>query len=570
MIKILITALYLVTILEGPDKPHNLRSPLDIHLILSANFGEPRTDHFHSGVDFKTGGVTGKMVYTASEGYVYRVVVGPSGFGKALYIRHPNGLSTVYGHLSKFIPEIDEYVKENQYAEKSFSVNLLPEAGMFRFKEGDIIGYSGNSGSSMGPHLHFEVRRTLDEKPLDPVQFFNIEDNLRPVIRSVAVYPVEPSSEVNGKKEKLILKASGSKGKYTANNNKPVLVAGSVGFGINTYDFTDNSWNKCGVRIINLRVDNKLVYSHTIDEFSFYETRYINSHIDYEERIRNSSFIQKTFLEPNNRLSIYNHIINDGIVKLNDGNIHEIEISTSDFNNNFSSVKFFIKANTIKSNNSSGGKGILMPFAQKNEIKHHDCKVYFPENCFYDTVCFDYKKAPAGNDDFYSDLHFIHNKYTPVHKRYNLSIKTSGVIDNNLKNKLCLVYIDEENRDQVIFAGGKWNNGFVEGTVMNLGIYAIGIDTLAPSVEPLRFNNGATLGDNSELIVRIYDDLSGIGDYEAFIDGKWALFEWDPKNSYLRYKPDPKHISKGKKHSLMLSVKDNCDNKSVLNLDFYW
>ena len=570
MIQKILIALFLVTIFEGPDKTNILRSPLDIPLILSANFGEPRTDHFHSGVDFKTEGVTGKMVYAASDGQIYRIVVSPTGFGKALYIRHKNGLSTVYGHLSKFIPEIEEFVKGNQYARQSFSVNLFPGVNEFTVNEGDIIGFSGNSGSSMGPHLHFEVRRSSDEKPLDPAQFYNIEDNIRPVIRSVAVYPARPSSEVNGKREKLILNTYGDKGKYSINNNTPVLVSGPVGFGINTYDFLDNSWNKCGVRIINLRVDDKLIYSHTIDEFSFSETRYINSHIDYEEKIKNSSYIQKTFLEPNNKLSIYNHIINDGIIEFNDGEIHKVEISVSDFNDNYSSVNFFIRPDTAKLYDPVEKQGLLMPFGQKNEIKHHDIRLSFPANCFYDSVYFNYKKAPAERVDLYSDLHFVHNKFTPVHSRFDIAIKTSGEINDDLKDKLCLVYIDEDDRELISFAGGKWNNGFMEGKVQDLGIYAIGIDTVAPTVEPVRFTDGATLGKNSELRIKIYDEFSGIGEYKAFIDGRWALFEWDPKNSLLTYMPDPDYIKQGGKHTLRLNVKDNRDNESVLNLDFYW
>ena len=570
MIQKLFIALFLISILEGPYKTSILKSPLDIPIVLSANFGEPRSDHFHSGVDIKTDGVTGKRVYPASDGYIYRIAVSPTGFGKALYIRHRNGLSTVYGHLSRFKPEIEKYVKENQYARKSFSVNLYPDPGKFTVKEGDIIGYSGNSGSSMGPHLHFEVRRSSGEKPLDPTQFYNIEDNIKPVIRSVVVYPGKTMSEVNGKREKLILNASGYNGKYTTGNNKPVEVCGAVGFGINTYDFLNNSWNKCGVRIINLRVDEKLIYSHSIDEFAFSETRYINSHIDYEEHIRNNYYIQKTFLEPNNKLSIYNHAINNGIVEFNDTKLHEIEISVSDFNNNYSTIKFFVKSDKTKSDEPPDNQGKLMPYGQKNEIRHHDMRLSFPANCFYDSIYFNYKKAPSDKDNIISDLHFIHDKYTPVHKYYEIAIQPNIETAEALKDKLCLVYIDGEDRESVSYAGGKWQNGFVEESVRNLGIYAIMIDTIPPSIQPVRFADGATLDNNSRLRVKVSDEFSGIGEYVALIDDSWALFEWDPKNSLLTYEPDPLYIRKGGKHTLELYVKDNRDNESVLRLDFYW
>lgn len=563
-------ALFLILIFEGPDKTDILRSPLDIPLILSANFGEPRDGHFHSGVDFKTDGVTGKKIHTVSDGYIYRIVVSPTGFGKALYIRHGNGLSTVYAHLSRFKPDIEKYVKKNQYSRHSFSVNLFPGPTEFTVKEGDLIGYSGNSGGSMGPHLHFEVRRSSDENPIDPVQFYNIEDNIKPVIRSVAVYPARPESVVNGNREKLILNTSGSNGKFSPASGIPVVVSGPVGFGINTYDFINSSWNKVGVRIINLKVDDKLIYSHAIDEFSFSETRYINSHIDYEEHIRNNSFIQKTFLEPNNKLSIYNHAVNDGIIEFNDCEVHKIEINVSDFNNNYSSVYFSVRSDTTESYGRIENQGILMPFGQKNAIRHHDIRLFFPENCFYDTLYFNYRKAPADSDNIFSDLHYVHNKYTPVHSYFDIAIKPNEDIDDALRDKLCLMYIDEENMDLITYAGGKWNDGFVEGSIINLGLYAIGIDTIPPSIEPVRFASGATLMPNSKLRIKISDEFSGIGQYEAFIDDRWALFEWDPKNSLLTYEPDPEYIKKGGKHTLRLNVKDNRDNKSVLYLDFYW
>jgi len=570
MIEKLFIILFLLTLYEGPEKTNILRPPLDIPLILSANFGEPRKGHFHSGVDFKTGGVTGKTVFAADDGYIYRIVVGPTGFGRALYIRHENGLSTVYGHLSMFIPEIEEYVKAQQYKKQMFAVNLFPELDQFRVNKGDVIAYSGNSGSSMGPHLHFEVRKSSVEKPLDPLQFYNIKDNIRPVINSVAIYPANKHSEVNGNRNKLIVTTTGNRDKYSINHKEPVSVSGPVGFGINTYDYFNNSWNKCGVRIINLRVDNKLIYSHSIDEFLFSETRYINSHIDYEENVRNSTFIQKTFLEPNNKLSIYNHLINNGIIEFVDGKEHKIEISVSDFNDNYSTVSFSVKSNPVKSNEEAVQPGHLMPFDQENEINHHDIRLFFPENCFYDSVYFEYRKAPANLSNLYSDIHYIHNKYTPVHRSFVIAIKPFAETNNDLRKKLCLVYINEENMNEISYAGGSWTDDFIEGSVNTLGIYALGIDTIAPVIRPVRFHNNITLGEKSVLRIEISDDFSGIGEYEAFIDGQWALFEWDPKNDLLTYKPDEDYLQKGRKHSLELSVSDNLENKAHLSFDFYW
>ncbi len=570
MIHKLIIALFLLSMYEGPDKPDILSPPLDMPLILSANFGELRPGHFHSGVDFKTGGVTGKNVYSASDGYIYRIVVSPTGFGKALYIRHSNGLSTVYGHLSRFSPDIEEYVKKMQYQKQSFSVNLFPESDMFNISNGEIIAYSGNSGSSMGPHLHFEVRKTAGEKPVNPIQYYDIKDDIKPVISSVAVYPASPRSRVNGKGEKLILRAEKKREGYTAGQGSSVRVSGPVGFGINTHDYVNNSQSRCGIRIINLKVDNRLVYSHTIDEFSFFETRYINSHIDYEEKIRSSSYIQKTFRQPNNMISTYNHLINNGIIETVDGKTHKIEISVSDFNNNYSTVSFNIEAEKAIPATEEETGTYLMPYGQANEFINDDIKVKFPANCFYNSIYFRYKKIPDGTEGLFSDLHQVHTKYIPVHLTYKLAIRVRDDLPAGLRSKLCLVSIDEVDMESVSFAGGTWNNGFIEGQLRALGIYAAGIDTIAPSVKPLRFHDGATLKAGEELLIRIDDDFSGIGNYEAMIDGRWALLEWDPKNSLLSYKPDPDYLAQGQLHKLELTVQDNRNNESKINLSFFW
>lgn len=567
--KIFIT-LFLLTIYEGPDKPDILSPPLDIPLILSANFGELRSNHFHSGVDFKTEGVTGKNVYAASGGYIYRIVVSPTGFGKAVYIRHDNGLSTVYAHLESFSRDIEDYVKKIQYERQSFAVNLFPPENYFSVESGDIIAYSGNSGSSMGPHLHFEVRQSTGEKPLNPIQYYDIEDNIRPVINSIAVYPANSLSRVNGKAEKVILPVRGNKGNYRISSNEPVSVIGPVGFGISTHDYLNHSWNKCGVRIINLRVDDRLVYSHTIDEFSFAETRYINSHIDYEEKLLSSSYIQKTFRQPNNRLSTYNHMIDNGIIRPAEDKSYKIEIGVSDFNDNYSSATFYIRAEKGAASKIPDEAGQLMPFGEVNEIRHHDIRLSFPADCFYDSVYFNYRKAPAPNNELFSDLHFVHSKYTPVHTSFDIAVKASREVREDLKQKLCLVYIDEDNSESAYYSGGTWNKGFIEASVRNLGIYAIGIDTIAPSLEPTGFSDGARLGKDSELHFRAYDEFSGIGEYRALIDGKWALLEWDPKNSVLKYRPDPDLLTAGNHHTLELSVKDNCNNESKLEMEFYW
>jgi len=216
IIRFLIISILFSNILSDKPKDKTLFiSPVKIPLLLSANFGELRIDHFHSGIDIKTQGVTGQEIVSASFGYIYRIGVSPGGFGKALYIKHPSGYSTVYGHLDRFTPEIDEYVKERQYEKKSFLVTLYPPKEKFTVKQGDLIAYSGNSGSSGGPHLHYEIRRSENEKPVNPLVFdFGIRDNIDPVIEKLFIYPVNIQTSINGQNSVRRIDVQGGHGNF--------------------------------------------------------------------------------------------------------------------------------------------------------------------------------------------------------------------------------------------------------------------------------------------------------------------------------------------------------------------
>ncbi|MBE0676905.1 MAG: M23 family metallopeptidase, partial [Bacteroidales bacterium] len=273
---------------DNPDKDLFI-SPVRIPLLLSANFAEIRADHFHSGIDIRTQGITGHEIVAAASGYVYRISVSPGGFGKALYLRHPSGYSTVYGHLDRFIPEIEEYVTEQQYQNRSFTVSLFPTTGRFVFKQGELIAYSGNTGSSGGPHLHYEIRRSDDEFPLDPLRFeFGVRDNIKPILENLVIYPLSETTTINGQNQELLLPVQGSHGNYYIRSDKPVTISGKAGFGIRSHDLLNNSWNKCGVYSIELQIDGETVYLFQMDGLSFDETRYVNSHIDYRRKMRDN------------------------------------------------------------------------------------------------------------------------------------------------------------------------------------------------------------------------------------------------------------------------------------------
>ena len=566
---ILISILFLNTLSDIPVDRTLFISPLRIPLALSANFGELRIDHFHSGIDIKTQGVTGKEVVAAADGYIYRIGISPSGFGNALYLRHPSGYSTVYGHLQKFSPEIDAYVKSQQYERKSFTITLFPPKEKFRVKQGDLIAFSGNSGGSGGPHLHFEVRKADSEVPLNPLLFnFGPADNIKPVIEKLFIYPAISTSTINNLHNIKKISVASSNGNYYIPSGDEISISGPAGFGIKAYDQLNDNPNKCGIYSIELRIDSLLKFSYIMDEFSFDESRYINSHIDYETYIRENSFIERAFVLPNDKLSVYKNVVNRGIFNFADGKTHHIEIAIRDVYNNKASLSFNVKS-TIPAtgdNEKPAREGIMMPYNRNNLFRAQNIALSIPSGALYDTLYFMYKRD-NGTPQMLSDVHYVHNKYTPLQRPCSLSIKPTYVPAGK-ESKMLIVQMSDDFKKSGIKSS--YSDGYVTGDIVSFGMFFAGIDTVAPAIYANQLQPGADLTGKSELRIRITDDLSGIKSYEPAIDGKWALFEYDQKNDVLIYRFDPVRLTKGTTHSLTLKVTDNKENQSNYSCDFKW
>lgn len=569
--KVIISLLLLFVHFDDNPKDKSLyRAPIKIPLSLSSNFGELRTDHFHSGIDLRTQGVIGKEIVAAASGCIYRISVSPGGFGKALYMRHPSGYSTVYGHLDRFIPEIDEYVITRQYEQKSFAINLYPPPDKFEFKQGETIAYSGNTGSSSGPHLHYEIRKSDNEVPINPLLFdFGIEDNIKPVIEKLVIYPLDRNSVINNSDKPLRLTVSGGHGNYYIPSEKEIIISGRAGFGIKSFDMLNESYSRISPYSITLIVDSSVVFRKVMDSFSFDETRYVNSHIDYETLMRERVYIEKLFRQPNNKLSVYRDILNNGIINFNDRKKHHISVEVSDINGNKSELSF-IATSSLQARKESypdeAKNSVTMPYERNNRFTARNISVTIPSGALYDTLCFEYRRSPAING-MLSDIHQIHNKYTPVHKAYSLAIKPS-VVPAGKESKMLIAEITEDWKR--IPLASRWEGGFLVANPAKFGSFFIGIDTVPPVISPEGAISGANLSGNSLLKIRIYDNFSGIKSYEPIIDGNWALFEWDQKNNLIFYRFDPERITKGTTHTLTLKVKDNSDNVSIYKCDFIW
>jgi hypothetical protein len=542
-------------------------SPVKIPIFLSGSFAELRSNHFHSGIDIKTQQVTGIPIYAVADGFVSRIAVSPVGFGKALYIDHPNGTTSVYAHLDGFSKEIENYIRDIQYEKKSFRVDVKVPEGKLLVKRDQLVGKSGNSGSSGGPHLHFEIRDTESEEPLNPLRFnFPVKDNTPPRIYAVMVAPLNEFSHVDFSAEKKIFTPVLANGKYSLQDKTVIPVYGEVGIAIQAYDFFDGSQNRCGVYSVRVMFDGEEYYSVQKDRFSFDETRYINSLLDYAELMNSNRRFQKTWVDPGNRLSMYRNSHRGGNLKVTDGNIHPVKIELKDLHGNTSVLEFNLSSQYMEVPRIEIKHEKYLRFDRHNNYEAKDIKMEFPVNTLYTDLMFTYRKRPALKG-LYSPVHVIHNPTVPLHSNVLLAIRPEN-LDRRLHEKALLVLADTIT-GKLSNAGGEYKEGWITGHIRNFGNYAVAVDTIPPAIVPLSFKADGTLNESSRIRFRIADELSGIKEYEGTLDGKWALFEYDAKTNMIVHYFDAQRFELGKRHKLVLTVTDNKNNKRTYETSFW-
>ena len=561
--------LYAQNPVQKTSLPSNYTAPTDIPIFLSGNYGEVRSAHFHTGIDIKTEQVEGKNVLAANKGYIYRIVVQAGGYGKALYLKHANGQVTVYAHLRQFIPAVENYVREEQYSRRSFEVDLYPPSDRFAFNKGELIGLSGNTGNSAGPHLHFEIRNRFSI-PLNALKYgFDIVDKTSPRIKWLAVYPLSQQSTVNGSDKKLLIPvARKNRNHYITPDT--IRVSGSIGFGIETYDFLDNSPNECSPYAISLKLDEKKLFSCYIDSIPFSQGSYVNSYIDYEEKMKSGRNIQKLFLDPNNKLGIYKVAVNRGILQLHDTLQHSVRVTVGDTYGNESALLFSIKStdrlfpteNELLNPNFQA----IFRYDALNVFEHENIRVVVPRDALFDNVEFQY--AEIKNDSCkWSLIHQVHNEYTPLFKSYILSIRPLG-LPAYLQGKALIA--SQAQHGEWVSKGGEYQNGFVTTKVNTFGRFFIAVDTLDPVIIPVSFKAENRYAKGQPLTFQIKDTQSGIRKYNGYIDKKWALFEYDAKNDLLTYTIDENRLQKDRSHLLEIIVTDNKDNVAKFRGEFFY
>jgi len=549
------------------------RRPMDIPVSLSGSFGDLRAAHFHSGIDFRTQSVIGHKVYAVERGYVSRISVSPTGYGNVLYIDHPNGYTSVYAHLDAFSGEIARYVKRQQYEQERFAVNLLPDSTLFRVNRGELVALSGNTGGSSGPHLHLELRETATQKVVNPLRYgFGVRDNVAPVIQRLAVYPIGEGSTVNGSSDRLILELEKTGNTYRIAGGRKLSVAGKVAFGIQTHDLTAGSNFRFGPYSIRLWVDAALMFSQTMDKFSFDETRYILSLIDYEYFINHQIRFNRLYIEPNNQLSIYDWHANRGIVTFQDAGTHAASVIVSDFHGNSSRLNFSFDYAPIPRQDMFHIPGMnffsMKPKMYQTEFVYANqgIRVVIPADALYDEIKFSCTASPrpAG---LFSSAYRIHERTTPLHKAMTISIAADN-LPERLREKALIVQIGAGGRRSS--AGGAYRDGFVSAESRVFGEFAIGVDTIPPRVTPVNIHNGANMSGQKDIRFTIRDDFSGIATYNGWINDQWALFEYDAKNNLLYYTFDPERLKKNSEHALRLRITDGKGNVAEYRANFVW
>ena len=536
------------------------RSPLDIPLYLSGTFGELRSNHFHSGIDIKTQGVQGKKVLAIADGYVSRIKVSGSGYGKTLYITHPNGYVSVYGHLKVFNDLLQEFIIDLQYERKSYAVESFPNQDRFVVKKGDIIAFSGNTGGSMGPHLHFEIREEATQYPINPLLFesIKVKDFTRPKISGIAIYPVGEESTINGRNDTVFYQVEGWGPKHRLKNVSSITVSGNIAFGINTHDLMNEINNKNGVYEIDLEIDSSKVFGIKFNKLSFSTTRYLNSLIDYSHFKEKKARFVRTQIDTNNRLFVYKDVINNGIYNFSDTLIHNMEFIVTDAYGNKSNLVFSIKSNdTVLLQKPLITKtGTPFLFSQKQLIEKDSIRVSFPANAFYRSFSFDFGQSEGSNDNF-SKIYQLHNRFMPVQKYFTVAIKPDTNL-GNLKSKLYIAYSPDNK--EYWYAGAKMSGDFITAKTRLLGFFTVAIDTISPEIIPINIKEGKNISGQKTIKMRIKDKQTSVSSFNAYLNDKWILMEYDPKNNLLVYNFD-EYIIKGE-NTFHLIVIDALKNEN--------
>jgi len=534
------------------------RNPLNIPISLSGNFGELRPNHFHMGIDIKTAQRENLPVYAAAEGYVSRIKIEPGGFGRAIYITHPNGYTTLYAHLNNFAAKIDAFVKQQQYALESWKVELQVRPDILPVKQGDFIAYSGNTGGSQAPHLHFEIRRTEDDMNLNPLLFgLPLKDNVRPRILRFAVYDRTRSVY---EQTPRIAAAKASAGNYISSPSVVKIGSPLVSFAITAFDAHTGSSNLNGIYSATLYVNDAEEESFTMNNISYNDTRYLNAHIDYRYKTLSGSYLQHLSELPGFFGSIYSDGDSKGVIDISDGNIYDVLVVVRDAAGNKSQLKTRVQFDPkVPLSPPAAGK-IFYPLMLEGS-ENENCEFFIGEKCLYDSVHISYKNTVSGEPDVLSDVHTIGATYIPLQDSFLVRIAPD-------------LSFTESDRPFTVMQwtnGGKsavqkvqWQERWASAKFRDFGNFQLVRDTVPPEIT-LSFSDWADLSRATRITFNVRDNLQSVKNVRPELDGKWLRFTNDKNRSFI-YQFDEKCLTGP--HVLKISAEDEAGNKTTVSYNF--
>ena len=535
--------------------------PLDIPIILSGTFAELRPNHFHAGIDIKTKGTEGFNVYSIGDGYISRIQITHGGYGKALYIKHDNGQSSVYAHLKKYSPKIEKIIKEIQYSNESYTFRVYPKENEIRISEKELIGYSGNTGRSYGPHLHYELRDDKD-RPINPLKYknYNVLDTIPPVVLGLH-YKEIPQNSINGSNSSFKnLKLTKISSKLFISDT--LNTSGLIGFGVNSYDRMNNTWNKMGLSNIKANLNGEQVFDMNLNSFSYEEWRHINTFIDYASYKNKKIRIQKLYIEDYNPLDMYNRSLGNGVINIkNQDKVYLYAIRLFDYNKNYTEI--------------------LIPISWKEKINYktkelESDNIYSINKDSVYNLLFASSSIKLSKNTFYTDKEIeiterdnilsIDEDSIPVLKEITIKFNTDRYNDS-LVNKTYIAKLDKE--DKSSFVSNNLKNGKLTADIKLLGDYMIKVDSIPPSINLIDIEDSQWISNRDKLQIKINDKNSGISSYRGTLNDKWILLEYNPMKGILTYDFDDNINNSEPKNILKVNVTDNVGNTKHLEKVFF-
>lgn len=538
------------------------RHPLNLPVSMSGDFGEIRPNHFHSGIDLRTDGKTGEAVYAPADGYVSRVNISPWGGGKVLYITHPNGYRTAYMHLDEFCGAIGKFVHDYQYEHQVYAFDIDLPVDSFKVKKGELVARSGNTGGSMGPHLHYDIRYASNDQPINPLYFgIKYSDPIAPTIVNIKLYPSDRRTTLEGTNRELWLTERVTKGKKAVNVRRDtVVVAGSFYAGIYTYDQMEAGSSKNGVESIDLYIDGKIFWHYSVPTFLFEETRAINAIIDYPQYRKNREYYIVTRFLRGNRNNWSYATNGNGHIRFDDDELHRLEYQVSDLKGNITKRAFFVRSkpsallpDTDMTHIEMAGDPIT--YFKRFAKSYDGFRVEIEPYTVYES---DYLTHHSSNDGGrLSQRHTIGLKLYPLppHHPIRITMPVPPTAPAHLQSKLLIVCINGKDCSACV-TQREGNN--LTATCRSFGGFAVRLDTVPPTIKPTGFADGKTI-TASTFSVKIGDNLSGVDKYACYINGAWQLAEYDGKSASLIVKSE---LLKKGSNEVVFRVSDQVGNES--------